>query len=164
MKEIEGWLEYISVTSVSWEITREFSDSAKMGTKDVNVWFCDAAANCNGTPETDTIILDTAGRLHVDTEMMTERLQREKLAHDCWYTLGGLIQRMHAAGIRHADLTTDNILMDSANRFYLVDFDKARIMPRLDGWQWPPLKRLQRSIIKRHGQQALQDGYRSSPG
>lgn len=106
-----------------------------------------------------------------DTEMMTERLQREKLVRDCWHTLGMLIQRLHGAGIRHADLTTDNILMDSNDRFYLVDFDKARIMQRLDDWQWQPLNRLRRSIVKRHGQQALHfdaedwqaliDGYRS---
>lgn len=106
-----------------------------------------------------------------DTEMMTQRLQREKLAREGWHALGVLIQRMHVAGIRHADLTTDNILMDSANRFYLVDFDKARTMKRLDDWQWQPLYRLQRSIDKRHGQQALHydaedwqaliDGYQS---
>ena len=109
-----------------------------------------------------------------DTEMMTERLQRENLARDCWHALGILIQRLHGAGIRHADLTTDNILMDSNNRFYLVDFDKARIMQRLDDWQWQPLNRLQRSIVKRHRQQplhfdaedwqALIDGYQSVSG
>jgi len=109
-----------------------------------------------------------------DTEMMTERLQREKLARDCWHELGILIKRLHSAGIRHADLTTDNILMDPDNRFYLVDFDKARIIKRLGDWQWQPLKRLQRSIFKRHRQQALSfdaddwqallDGYKSVTG
>lgn len=84
-----------------------------------------------------------------DTEMMTERLQREKLDPAHWYRLGVLIKRMHVQGIRHADLTTDNILMDSADRFYLVDFDKARFMKRLDDWQWQPLYRFQRSIEKR---------------
>jgi len=109
-----------------------------------------------------------------DTEMMTERLQRETLARDCWHALGMLIQRLHGAGIRHADLTTDNILIDSQDRFYLVDFDKARIVQRLGGWQWQPLDRLRRSIEKRHGRQllhfdgadwqALIDGYRSLTG
>lgn len=106
-----------------------------------------------------------------DTEMMTERLQRQRLAHEGWHALGRLIHRMHLAGIRHADLTTDNILVDSEDRFYLVDFDKAVIMKQLSNWQWTPLERLQRSIVKRHGQQALNfdsadwqallDGYRS---
>jgi 3-deoxy-D-manno-octulosonic acid kinase len=106
-----------------------------------------------------------------DTEMMTQRLQRQKLSPECWYQLGLLIKRMHEAGIRHADLTSDNILMDSADRFYLVDFDKARLMKRLDDWQWRPLYRFQRSITKRNRQQQLffdgddwqvmMDGYQS---
>ncbi len=90
-----------------------------------------------------------------DTEMMTQRLQRQNLPLKSWHELGMLIKRMHSAGIRHADLTSDNILMDSANRFYLVDFDKARMMKRLDDWQWQPLYRFQRSLDKRHRQQHL---------
>ena len=106
-----------------------------------------------------------------DTEMLTQRLRREKLPADGWYKLGLLIKRMHAAGIRHADLTSDNILMDSQDHFYLVDFDKARIMNQIDDWQWQPLYRFQRSMNKRHRQQALNfdeddwqllmDGYQS---
>lgn len=90
-----------------------------------------------------------------DTEMMTQRLQRQSLPHKSWHELGMLIKRMHSAGIRHADLTSDNILMDSVNRFYLVDFDKARMMKRLDDWQWQPLYRFQRSLDKRHRRQHL---------
>lgn len=106
-----------------------------------------------------------------DTEMLTQRLRREKLSADCWYKLGLLIKRMHAEGIRHADLNSDNILMDSQDNFYLIDFDKARIMNEIDDWQWQPLYRLQRSMNKRHLQQAmnfdeddwqlLMDGYQS---
>jgi len=106
-----------------------------------------------------------------DTEMLTQRLRREKLPADGWYRLGLLIKRMHAAGIRHADLTSDNILMDSQDHFYLVDFDKARIMNQIDDWQWQPLYRFQRSMNKRHRHQALNfdeadwqllmDGYQS---
>jgi 3-deoxy-D-manno-octulosonic acid kinase len=106
-----------------------------------------------------------------DTEMMTQRLRREKLPKDCWYQLGLLIKRLHAEGIRHADLTSDNVLMDSKNNFYLVDFDKARVMKQIDDWQWQPLDRFQRSMKKRHQQRAmnfdaddwqvLMDGYQS---
>ncbi len=106
-----------------------------------------------------------------DTEMLTQRLRREKLPADCWYRLGSLVKRMHAEGIRHADLNSDNILIDSQDHFYLVDFDKARIMNQIDDWQWQPLYRFQRSMNKRHQQQALNvdeddwqvlmDGYQS---
>ena len=106
-----------------------------------------------------------------DTEMLTQRLQREKLPSGCWHQLGLLIKRMHAEGIRHADLTSDNVLIDSQNRFYLIDFDQARIMNQIDDWQWRPLYRFQRSIDKRNRKlnlnygeddwQLLMDGYQS---
>ena len=106
-----------------------------------------------------------------DTEMMTQRLQRQKLSRECWNNLGLMIKRMHLAGIRHVDLTSDNLLMDSKDRFYLVDFDKAQIMRNLDDWQWQPLYRFQRSLEKRHRQQhlhydgddwqAMMDGYQA---
>ena len=106
-----------------------------------------------------------------DTAMMTQRLRREPLARKRWYDLGILIRRMHGSGIRHVDLNPDNILVDSVDRFYLVDFDRARLMPRLDDWQWRPLYRLQRGLLKRNRQQALNydeddwqalmDGYQS---
>lgn len=90
-----------------------------------------------------------------DTEMLTQRLRQLQLPRDCWYRLGLLVKQMHAAGIRHADLNSDNVLMDSEDRFYLVDFDKARVMKRLDDWQWQPLLRFQRSLEKRNRKQRL---------
>lgn len=106
-----------------------------------------------------------------DTETLTDRIARERLQLDSWKRLGALIRRLHGAGIRHADLNSDNVLIDSRNRLYLIDFDKARIMQGLDDWQWRPLYRLQRSIVKRNqlrplnyasdDWQALMDGYQS---
>jgi 3-deoxy-D-manno-octulosonic acid kinase len=106
-----------------------------------------------------------------DTEMLTQRLEREKLAQETWYDLGLLIKRMHSEGIRHADLTSDNVLIDSRNHLFLVDFDQARIMNYIDDWQWSPIFRFQRSMEKRNRKrklnydeddwQALMDGYQS---
>jgi 3-deoxy-D-manno-octulosonic acid kinase len=106
-----------------------------------------------------------------NTEMLTERLERTDLGADVWYALGQLVKRMHDAGIRHADLTSDNVLIDNEDRFYLIDFDQARVMKRLDDWQWRPLLRFRRSIEKRDRRrklyfgendwQALMDGYQS---
>lgn len=39
--------------------TKLFTVAAGDGTKDVYAWFCDAARNCNATPVTDSVILDT---------------------------------------------------------------------------------------------------------
>lgn len=35
--EMKGYEEHISLTSASWELEREFGESAKMGTKDINL-------------------------------------------------------------------------------------------------------------------------------
>ncbi len=106
-----------------------------------------------------------------DTETLTQRLERTELKPGGWHRIGLLVKRMHAAGIRHADLTSDNILVDSQDRFYLIDFDMARVMNRIDDWQWRPLYRFQRSMEKRDRNRKLQfddddwqelmDGYQS---
>ena len=35
--QMPDWKDYITLSEVSWDISRDFSDSAKMGTKDLNV-------------------------------------------------------------------------------------------------------------------------------
>lgn len=90
-----------------------------------------------------------------DTRMLTQRLRDGRLSRDNWYRLGLLVKQMHAAGIRHADLNSDNVLLDSSDNFYLVDFDRARVMKQLDDWQWQPLLRFQRSLEKRNNKQTL---------
>ena len=106
-----------------------------------------------------------------DTETLAARLEKTELAAKAWYRLGALIKQLQAQGIRHPDLTVTNILIDTQERFYLIDFDNARIKNRLDDWQWGPLARLQRSLDKFNREsrpdypgddwQALMDGYQS---
>ena len=36
-----NWKDYITLSEVSWDISREFSDSAKMGTRDINIGTAD---------------------------------------------------------------------------------------------------------------------------
>lgn len=108
-------------------------------------------------------------RYLVDTQTLAARLANSLLEPGDWYQLGLLIKRLHIAGIRHADLNASNILVDSVNRFYIIDFDRARLVKRLDDWQWRPLYRLQRSLNKFDRKQgihyfsddwqALMDGY-----
>ena len=106
-----------------------------------------------------------------NTEILAARLVTRKLRRKSWYQLGLLIKRMHVEGIHHADLNASNILIDPQDQFYLVDFDKARVMNHLADWQWRPLFRLQRSLDKFNREQgihysdedwqALMDGYQS---
>jgi 3-deoxy-D-manno-octulosonic acid kinase len=105
------------------------------------------------------------------TEILAQRLAREVLKQKSWYRLGLLIKHMHSEGIRHADLNASNILIDARDQFYLIDFDKARVMNQIDDWQWRPLYRLQGSLNKfsrkqnlnfsADNWQALMDGYQS---
>ncbi len=105
------------------------------------------------------------------SQTFAARLSAAPLDRSDWYRLGVLLKKMQAQGIRHADLNATNILIDREDNFHLIDFDKARIMNRLDDWQWRPLFRLQRSLekidrgerIHYDGEdwQALMDGYES---
>jgi 3-deoxy-D-manno-octulosonic acid kinase len=52
-------------------------------------------------------------------------LGERALADDRWSALGALIRRLHEAGIFHADLNANNILIDTHDEFHLIDFDKA---------------------------------------
>lgn len=106
-----------------------------------------------------------------NTEILAARLSTRKIRRKSWYQLGLLIKRMHAEGIRHADLNASNILIDQQDQFYLIDFDKARVMNQLGDWQWGPLFRFRRSLDKFNREQgihytendwqALMDGYQS---
>jgi len=65
-----------------------------------------------------------------------------------WSAVGATIRRFHNAGIYHADLNAHNILLDSEEKCFLIDFDKGEQRPpRLD-WQQANLKRLHRSLLK----------------
>lgn len=107
-----------------------------------------------------------------NSETLAERLTHSILDQKSWHRLGLLLKQFQEHCFRHADLNANNLLVDKQDRFYIIDFDKARVMKRLGDWQWTPLYRLQRSLEKidrqhrlhyRQGDwQALMDGYQSS--
>ena len=95
-----------------------------------------------------------------NSETLAERLTHSVLGHKSWQRLGLLLKQFQEKGFRHADLNANNLLIDEQDRFYIIDFDKARMMNNLDDWQWLPLRRLQRSLEKIDRQQKL--NYRST--
>lgn len=65
--------------------------------------------------------------------------------------LGRLVSRFHQQGVFHADLNIQNILQDDKDKFWLIDFDRAKILKPNSNWQEATLNRLKRSFEKERG-------------
>ena len=85
---------------------------------------------------------------------LADYLGQQPLLGGSWEQLGKLIKNMHQAGIYHADLNANNILIDHAMGFHLIDFDKARLNPAGTNWRLDNLQRLRRSLDKIAGHHA----------
>lgn len=87
---------------------------------------------------------------------LAEFIAAKPLAEKHWGDLGALIKKMHQAQICHVDLNANNILIDEKEAFYLIDFDKARVVRRPGRWSTHNLERLLRSLNKIHRQHQQQ--------
>ncbi len=65
-----------------------------------------------------------------------------------WEQVGGMIARFHLAGLDHADLNADNILVDAQGGPWLIDFDRSARRRSGGGWRDRNLRRLARSLEK----------------
>ena len=74
-----------------------------------------------------------------------------------WGDIGRTIARFHRAGVCHADLNVDNVLMDASANCWLIDFDRSALRAPALGWQCANLARLRRSVRKRMGARADAD-------
>ena len=84
-----------------------------------------------------------------DTETLTQRLQHSTIDDTVWGIIGKTIAQFHQKGIYHADLNAHNILLNSNNSVFIIDFDKAKFKDANDStWRQQNLQRLQRSIVK----------------
>ena len=86
-----------------------------------------------------------------------------RMAPQDWRNLGELLGKAAGAGLRHPDLNANNILMDSASRFWLLDFDRAWIAANAFD-PAPMIRRLQHSMRKlgiEHDESALWDVVRN---
>ncbi len=96
-------------------------------------------------------------RMHYRADIIIERIDKARdllqvlktaKAESFYLQLGELIARFHQAGVFHADLNIQNILQDDQGDFWLIDFDRARILEQDRRWQHKTLKRLLRSFRK----------------
>jgi len=90
-------------------------------------------------------------------DLLTQRIpnaqdlvQVLKVAQDkaFYQELGQMIALFHQQGVYHADLNIQNILQDSNNKFWLIDFDRAQRIKPKKAWQLSNLSRLKRSFEK----------------
>jgi len=91
---------------------------------------------------------DLITRLIPDSHSLAARLQDTSIEQLPWNRIGGCIRRFHNAGIYHADLNAHNILINSNDEIFLIDFDRGE--QRVPGvlWQEANLGRLLRSLRK----------------
>lgn len=91
---------------------------------------------------------------------------------DLWHKLGLMIKQFHLEGVYHSDMNIHNLLLDSNEKFWMIDFDKCRFRDHTSDWQQETINRLKRSLLKeksKHAEfhfseanwQALLDGYNS---
>lgn len=78
----------------------------------------------------------------------TEFLRRGTDRHRTLRAVAAAVRRFHDAGVRHGDLTVDNILV-ADGAVYFVDFDSARRVEMSDALRLRELRRLLRSARKR---------------
>lgn len=81
-------------------------------------------------------------------ESLAARLAHGGVSAEVWARVGECIAHFHGAGVWHADLNAHNIQIDTADRVFLLDFDRGRIRPVARDWQQSNLTRLHRSLTK----------------
>ncbi len=82
-----------------------------------------------------------------DVKSMAQRLESD-LHHFPWHEVGKTIAKFHTIGLDHVDLNIRNILLNSHDRVYIIDFDRCRFRPIDKEWQQGNLDRLLRSVQK----------------
>ncbi len=81
------------------------------------------------------------------TQTLAERLIADSLPRPLWHKVGATIRRFHDHQIFHADLNANNILIDEADRVFLIDFDRGTLR-KGRYWKQQNLSRLHRSLQK----------------
>lgn len=65
-----------------------------------------------------------------------------------WEAAGLSIAHLHHAGVEHADLNANNLLVDPMGRVWIIDFDRGVRRSPESGWREANLRRLARSLAK----------------
>lgn len=87
----------------------------------------------------------------VDTQSLVQSLT-EAISDKTWFDIGVTIALFHRHNVYHDDLNANNILINSDNKIFIIDFDKGKICNDMRTnsapWKTQNLQRLLRSLIK----------------
>ncbi len=78
---------------------------------------------------------------------LTELLLQGAMSDAQWSAIGRCLRRFHDAGVQHADLNANNILLGAAGEVWVLDFDRGR-QREAGPWSAQVLRRLARSLAK----------------
>jgi 3-deoxy-D-manno-octulosonic acid kinase len=90
-----------------------------------------------------------------DANDLHQFLLKAPLDKQTWHNIGLTIRRFHQHQVFHHDLNIHNIMLDSRQKVWLIDFDKCCFKVG-DKWKMANIERLKRSIRK---EQSLHDQY-----
>ncbi|PJC85224.1 3-deoxy-D-manno-octulosonic acid kinase [Vibrio sp. HA2012] len=82
-----------------------------------------------------------------DARDLVSILKTEPLSADRYQSIGREIRKMHNAGVNHTDLNIHNLLCDSHEKVWIIDFDKC-CQQAGERWKSANLDRLLRSFRK----------------
>ena len=74
-------------------------------------------------------------------------LKEKSLSKEMYQKIGQEIRKMHAAQVNHTDLNIHNILIDSDEKVWIIDFDKC-FQQSGESWKQSNWERLKRSFMK----------------
>lgn len=90
---------------------------------------------------------------------LIETLRAGRMDPARWEAIGRCLRRFHDAGVEHADLTANNIMLGGSGEVWVLDFDRGGIREP-GAWRDGVLDRLARSLAKIAGPQiAWQAGF-----
>ncbi len=81
------------------------------------------------------------------TKTLADAIKMGQLSSQIWFSIGSCLRLFHNAGVFHADLNAQNILLDEEENVFLIDFDRSSILSS-QRWKNASLRRLHRSLIK----------------
>ena len=83
----------------------------------------------------------------VGAASLTEMLRAGRMDEARWAAIGRCLRRFHDAGVQHADLNANNIMLGTAGEIWVLDFDRG-CLREPGAWRERVLDRLARSLAK----------------